>query len=700
MEFSAEFLRHTLLASVVGFFWFGLPGLAVMRLLGLSRHTFDLHNWLVAPAIGLCSFGAFSLLITSVIGFNFTSLVMTWVGFLITIHLWQIRIIHELQPPNWSLSTATSLGLLITAALWAVMPTLNIYPFVYQDALFVGGQIFDHAKVAVVDAIVREGVLPLNPYYAPEGERILLLYYYSWHFLAAQLKLLLGISGWQAEVAMNGLTAFATLSFLIALAGLCNQRRTVTAAWLVVLLAFLGPPVDILITVFSKGLHHIIGYPQVNGQAVHGLEVLWVQATWVPQHVLSALAVVVVVFLISRILLSSRLQMPYAVVIGLMAATGFGASTWVGGIAMVVSLPALMIAGLSLSLPRQHYFSAMKTAIVAVLVAAFFSIPLLISQASGPSAMESKLPFGLGLYPSTNLFAKEPYFGYIMHIILFWLQFLPLMLGIGYIIGMMTLFLKKATTPETRHFHYLSLGAVLGFLLIVLFLQSIFWNNTFGWRTVLVPVMLLLVWGAVGLADFLDRECFQQTSWWLHKLLHRWQLGLLSLMMMGVMLGLISTARIYHLPDPVTYPPHSEELSVRQSFLKQHEIWKKVREFVQPDELVQVNPDGYLSLTPWPATLPYALFADRSIAYANVEYSTVFAYRYDAEQNRATYHLMQNIFSDNPQLESLQKLRDVFKVKGILVDKFDPVWTTDKIEATGIYKIVYADEDFRIYVSQ
>ncbi|MCV6637909.1 hypothetical protein [Candidatus Albibeggiatoa sp. nov. NOAA] len=700
MEFSATFLHHTLLASITALFWFGLPGLVVMRLLGLVRHTLSLHNWLIAPALGLSTFGSFSLLVASLVGFNFIALVVSWLVFLIGIHLWQTRITQVSPPPSWSLSSLTSFNLLVVAALWAVMPTLNIYPFVHQDALFVGVEIFDHAKVAVVDAIAREGVLPLNPYYAPEGERILLLYYYLWHFLAAQLKLLLGVSGWQAEVAMNGFTAFASLSFLIALAGLCNQKRAAIAAWLVILLAFLGPPADILMIVLSKGVHYFIGYPQVDGKTVHALEQLWLQAAWVPQHVLSALNIVVLLFLISRLLLSIHLQLSYAVVIGLTAATGFGASTWVGGIAMVIALPALGIAGLSLLLPKQHYFSAIKTAIIAVIIAAIVSIPSLISQTSGPSAVESQLPFGFGLYPSTNLFTKEPYFGYIMHIILFWLQFLPLVLGVGYVIGMMTLFLRKADTPEVRHFHYLSLGAVMGFFLIVLFLQSIFWNNTFGWRTVLVPVMLLLVWGAVGLADFLDRDMINKSSWWLHKLLHRWQLGLLSLMMMGIMLGLISTARIYHLPDPVSYPASNEEMQVRQSFFKQYEIWKKVREFVKPDELVQVNPDGYLTLTTWPATLPYALFADRSIAYANIEYSTVFAYRYDAEQNRETYHLMQNIFSADPQVESLQKLRDVFKVKAMLVDKFDPVWSTDKIEQSGIYKIVYADADFRIYLSQ
>lgn len=699
MDFATEFLHNSLLASGLALLWFGLPGVVVMRWLGLSRHYYSLQAWLVAPALGLCTFGAFSLIISSILNLNLFSLALSWLGFIIGILVWQRhRPEAEPTPPAWSLAPWHSLALLLLAALWAVMPTLNIYPNVYQDALFVNTHIFDHAKIALVDSIAREGMLPLNPYYAPEGERILLIYYYIWHFFAAQLKLLSGVTGWQAEVAMNGFTAFATVSFLIALAALNSQRRAL-AAWLVLLFALLGPPVDLLMTLSSQGLHDWIGYPKVNGAPVHNLEVLWLQAAWVPQHVLAALSIIVLLFLISRVLLYPRVQVGYAVVAGLTAATGFGASTWVGGIALGISLPLLAVAVLALRLPWRQYGYALQTAILAVVVCVVVAIPLFISQASGPSLIESALPFGFGVYPSTSLFDITTHFGYVMHIILFWLQFLPLSLGVGYLLAMLTLGLRKAVTPEARNFRYLSIGAVISFLLIVQFLQSQFWNNSFGWRTVLVPVMLFLVWAAVGLADLLDGQFAEKPHWRLHRWLSRWQLGLVSFVMMGIMLGFLSTLRVFQLPDPVNMPPNAEELAMRQGFLRQRAAWAKVREYVAEDELVQANPDGYSALTPWPATLPYALFADRATAYANVEYATVFAYRYDAEQNRATYAFMQNVFSNTPRVESLQRLRDVFKVKAILVDQFDPVWHSDAIEQSGVYRLAYAAETFKIYIA-
>ena len=115
-------------------------------------------------------------------------------------------------------------------------------------------------------------------------------------------------------------------------------------------------------------MHDWVGYPKVNGGQVHGLEVLWLQAAWVPQHVLAALSIVVLLFFISRVLLYPRVQLGYAVMAGLTAATGFGASTWVGGIALGVSLPVLAGAALALRLPWRQYGYAVQTAIVAVIV--------------------------------------------------------------------------------------------------------------------------------------------------------------------------------------------------------------------------------------------------------------------------------------------------------------------------------------------
>ncbi len=686
MNFVSDFFLHSTFASIVAIILFTIPGLGVLRLLGLMNHNHIVAAFLVAPALGLCTYGPFSLVLSTLFGYSIVNLIIIWVLFQMIIWVW--------NSPSGSfckISHTNSLLLLIGMALWAIIPTINIFPALYQDGLFVNDHIFDHAKVALIDAISREGMPPINPYYAPNGETIPLIYYYTWHFLASQIKLIANVTGWQAEVAFNWFTGFATISFLSALA-IRITKKAITG-FLLLLFALAGSPADLLPMLLGPRWENLIGYPPV-----HGLEVLWMQMSWVPQHVFSALALVVLLFVVTQVLTSKIFQIRYAVIAGLCAATAFGSSTWVGGIGFLLVLPFIIGMSIWLRLPRCNYINALKTGVLAIFVCVLFALPLIISQASGPSLTESELPFGLGLYIATGLISKESYLGYIIHMILFWLQFLPLNLGIIFILGCLSMFSRFSAILEERIFLSLSIGATFGFLLITQFIQSTFWNNTFGWRVVLVPVMLLMIWSAIALTELVTYNPIKQ---WRPKIfIERWRMAIFTLVIIALTIGILSSFRLWHWPNPSYNPPNIEILARHQGFLQQQEAWAKVREYSSPKDRVQANPDGYADLTPWPATLPYALFADRATAYANPEYATVFAYRYDQAEREQQYHLIQNIFSDHPNIESIRIAHDVLKIKVILVDKFDKVWNNDAIESSGLYNLVYKTINFKIYVAK
>ncbi len=694
MSFVSDFFLHSIIAALVATILFSLPGLAVLRLLGLMTHKHIFAALLVAPALGLCTYGPFSLAFTALFGYSTLTIIVAWLLFQAIVLFWIRQQANAIGFENFcTLSHTHSLFLLIGAALCAMIPTMNIFPAVYQDALFVNGQIYDHAKIAIVDAIAREGLLPINPYYAPDGETIPLIYYYTWQFLASQLKLLAGATGWQVEVAFNWFTGLASLSFLCALAIRMTQKAR--AGVFLLLFALTGPPGYLLSLLLGPRWTGWVGYPPV-----HDLELWWIQMSWVPQHVFSALAVVVLIFLMTRVLVSERERFSYAVVAGLTAAAAFGASVWVGGIALLFALPFLILMALWIRLPKRHYFNALKTALLAVTICVLFAIPLLISQTSGPSLVNAELPFGLGLYTAIPLFNKESYWGYIAHIVLFWLQFLPLNLGIVFVLGSLAVLLRSSTTRlEERTFQALSIGSIFGFLLIVQFLQSTIANNDLGWRAVLVPVMLLMVWSAVALTALSSRYFETVSNWKASALLERWRPAILSLVMVGLTLGILSSANLWQLPDPTYRVPDAQTLAMRQTFLRQTEAWSKVREYAGPTERVQANPDGYAALTPWPVSIPYMLFADRVTAYASPEFAMAFAYRYDKEQRNEQYKLIQNIFSAKPTGDALRRVRDTLKVKVLLVDKFDAVWHSDVIESSGLYQLVFMEEDFKIYVA-
>ena len=110
------------------------------------------------------------------------------------------------------------------AALLAVIPTLAILPKETGDGVALAGPMFDHAKVAIIDDMARLGLPPGNPFFGAAGDR--LAYYYLWYFGAAQFARVLGISGWEADVAMTWFSAFASLTLMMGLAAWFAARAS------------------------------------------------------------------------------------------------------------------------------------------------------------------------------------------------------------------------------------------------------------------------------------------------------------------------------------------------------------------------------------------------------------------------------------------------------------------------------------------
>ena len=86
------------------------------------------------------------------------------------------------------------------------------------------GPIFDHSKVAIIDEMTRLGLPPGNPFFGEAGHDLPLAYYYLWHFSAAELALLPGVSGWEADIALSAFTAFSSVALMMGFAAWIGGR--------------------------------------------------------------------------------------------------------------------------------------------------------------------------------------------------------------------------------------------------------------------------------------------------------------------------------------------------------------------------------------------------------------------------------------------------------------------------------------------
>src|SRR5262249_22593222 len=116
---------------------------------------------------------------------------------------------RAVRVPRWAFALA---------ALLALAPALAVMPKAADGGAIPARPIFDHAPGAVDHAMARLGVPPGNPFLAAGEGESRLVYYYLWHFSAAVLVLAGGISGWEADIAMTWVTAFASLVLMMGLA--------------------------------------------------------------------------------------------------------------------------------------------------------------------------------------------------------------------------------------------------------------------------------------------------------------------------------------------------------------------------------------------------------------------------------------------------------------------------------------------------
>jgi hypothetical protein len=463
------------------------------------------------------------------------------------------------------------------------------------------------------------------------------------------------------------------------------------------------------------------------------------QWMWVPQHVLSALAVVVLVFLTARLAAQERPSVRIGSIIGLSAATAIGCSVWVGGVALLCASPLLFIAWWRVRHPLQSWSNVLRCGAAAVLIFALTSLPIFAAVRSPPRHISLLSALKFEIFPASSLYDTHRLAGALIHIVLFWIKYLPLCLGIIAVVGWIALARWRAPDLQTRALRWMSVAAALGYALVSQFLCSVIRNNDLGWRAIIVPIMLLSVWTAAWLAEHwphtdnsvrtADPTIATRQFTPLPARTGRAVAALAILLAIGV--GLASTAvELWNLhprnqvvseePIPIQrrFRRYAETglklalargafatqdvkeqspMEMQRRFASQCAIWARVREHARPDELVQSNPDGYASVSSYAANLPWAVFSDRRSPYACPEGASVFAYGYDPIEQDQQYVLMQEVFSAEASPQAIRFVHDTLRVKVLLIDREDDAWATTHLEDSGLYRIVYRDADHRIY---
>ena len=554
----------------------------------------------------------------------------------------------------------------VAAAVLALAPAVAILPKIAPDAVHLADPIFDHSKIAIIDAMTRQGLPPVDPVFGAAGPHGGFFYYYLWHYSAAELALPLHVSGWEADIGLTWFTALASLSLLMGLA-VWLSKRSAAAIWVVALAAAASLRAVLSWIFGSYALTPFLAPPT-------GFAGWLFQAAWAPQHLMSGSCVVAAMLLIARYAQQQSVLLLLALVLVVVA--GFESSTYIGGITFAIAALAAappLVAAIEPA-PRLRFLVGMAVAAVLVvcLAAPFLNNQLMALATRGdnnPIVFRHFVVLG-AMFPAALRRALDwP---------AYWLVLLPIELPATYVAGAIALIaMLRSGAPPSEKLATAALAclAAAGLLASWLLASTLGDNNDLGLRAVLPAASVLIAAAAAGLMLLPRRAVIAATA-----------IG-------GLILSLPDTAAMIRSNVDGTPTPDGAV------FAQTPELWQAVRRYAAPTARVANNPLFLQDLTPWPANMSWALLANRSSCFAGRELALALAPLSDAGREAINAQFVR-VFAGEGTAGDLSDMAKKYACDVVVVVPRDKAWTNDPFASSPDYRLAEnRDGRWRIYVA-
>jgi hypothetical protein len=622
--------------------------------------------WPMAPIIGWAVHSALAFPVFCFVGMTRTAVIAVTMFSLIAglSASWRMLSGHSVaysgRAAFWSVAGAAMLA----AAVMAM-----VIPQITAGGVSLTNTIFDHAKVAMIDDMARLGVPAGNPFFGESDGMIRLSYYYLWHFSAAEIAVLTGLGGWNADAGLTWFTAFASLMLMMGLARWLSGRA-VAAGW-VLLIATSFAIRPILSQIFGEhNVNAVTGWPSGFGA--------WLfQAAWAPQHLASASCVVIAIFLLIE--LAKRQSVLLVAVFSLMAAAAFQSSTWIGGVTfplVAAAVGALMLSRLAPRDRRRFVVSVAVAGALAILIAS----PFIYDQFRASALRADGAP--IGIKPFTVLGEETPEsISVWLDVPVYWTLFLFAEYAAFYPAGiiMIAWLGRDRILPHAQRIFVAPLGllAIVSLAVGSMLESRLGGNNDLAWRGVVPAVLVLIVFTAAGLARYL-----------------RTMPRLYAVLIVGfAALGCFVGIKNIYSNIGVPYNPPSP------LFADSARMWSAVRKHAGDDERIANNPLSFGDMTPWPINISWALMANRRSCYAGADYGP-FAPRMRLGRS-AVDDQFKRIFAGQAEAGDLDQLVNQYNCKVAVVTPQDGAWSSDPFASSPLYRLVEAEPDgWRIYRAQ
>lgn len=346
--------------------------------------------------------------------------------------------------------SATFFWSLMGATFFAAYAAYVLSPKISTNHFLFAPPVFDHMKTAITASIVNQGLPVINPFAAFPFK---LHYYFLFFVPCAAIKIMFGITAFQAEIIGTMLAAFMGVGALTGTVTILKGHDISRKELLICCL--------LALTAASK-----LAVPFLTGG--HGFDSLVETLLWTPSTLIATSCLVLVLVLVYKTSAQHRW------LLAILLAVILGISSY---IAIVTAL------SLSLLILLDIYKNPEKKKIIqqwinVILLSALLAAPFLFNQAG---AAKQGFPIEIALYPWTTL--KNP----IIQVAGFWTIFCFLQMPALFIIN--TFYFRIKYFKKYIVFYI----PILMGTAVTCFLKTNIANNDLGWRASFVAVFLLTI---------------------------------------------------------------------------------------------------------------------------------------------------------------------------------------------------------------
>ena len=552
-----------------------------------------------------------------------------------------------------------------------------VLPLTKGDGIYFSMSAADNTIVCLINAIVRDGLPPINPYLTNNGNLLPAYYHFGLFAFAAQPVIVCGMSSIVTGAVTNGLATFLVISVVGAI---CYRFIHKNVVWVLIPIFFMiSAPRMALEKILPLSIQDVL-YPH---ESFIGFFPLIGEVTFSPHSCTASALIILMMLLYTECIRceDKKTKYHYAILIGIAAAAAFYNSAFVGILASaILGLSAVFLFCIQKEF-RTAITKSLVQHIVILLVAFICSISYILYLFARTGNGDSAIT--VGFLPAYGKLSGLRIIGAILD---FYLFLLPSNVGLCILFVLAAIFIRGLLpdnyfTKVARTFS----GIVLASIFIV---HSTALTNDYGWRMIEIPYIIGIITAVSIFSKLFDYLSSKNKAY-----------GYIMIVCCALLIFAIGQ-------ETVATTVHTEVPGDSNKVFKESvEGWKVVREYTDTDDIVMSNPEAFADVSLRNESNNYqgvnyfsAYYADRYIVINDLlTTKTSFVGPQTFDEIDELYNRMVNIFAGNVSTEDVEFLSTEQKVKALLVLAQDGLYSNEGA-LTDKYSLVDETENYKVYV--